>query len=257
MASKAQIQTVKAEFLDPSLYDDAGLSGVPRLSRGTVLAALSRAFDLAEGRRPGHAQRVAYIGVFLASELELDAGRVEEVFFGCLLHDIGMAATSARVDSTRGAKLISGTSRTDDVLAQMPPGGWSEVVEAINAHCESGAAIARKMGFSEGVSRAVGSHHDCWDGSGSTNAVSGEKSPVVARIVALADRVESMIDAEGSPLFVRRRGPALVRDMAGHEIDPELAEKMAEIAGRDEFWLGFYDNDLAAALMSLNYGGIM
>ncbi|HMO95037.1 MAG TPA: HDIG domain-containing protein, partial [Tepidiformaceae bacterium] len=155
MASKAQIQTVKAEFLDPSLYDDAGLSGVPRLSRGTVLAALSRAFDLA--------QRVAYIGVFLASELELDAGRVEEVFFGCLLHDIGMAATSARVDSTRGAKLISGTSRTDDVLAQMPPGGWSEVVEAINAHCESGAAIARKMGFSEGVSRAVGSHHDCWD----------------------------------------------------------------------------------------------
>ncbi|HMO54513.1 MAG TPA: HD domain-containing phosphohydrolase, partial [Tepidiformaceae bacterium] len=257
MASKAQIQTVKAEFLDPSLYDDAGLSGVPRLSRGTVLAALSRACDLAEGRRPGHAQRVAYIGVSRASELELDAGRVEEVFFGGLLHDIGMAATSARVDSTRGAKLISGTSRTDDVLAQMPPGGWSEVVEAINAHCESGAAIARKMGFSEGVSRAVGSHHDCWDGSGSTNAVSGEKSPVVARIVALADRVESMIDAEGSPLFVRRRGPALVRDMAGHEIDPELAEKMAEIAGRDEFWLGFYDNDLAAALMSLNYGGIM
>src|SRR6188472_1704774 len=66
MASKAQIQTVKADFLDPSLYDDVGLSGVPRLSRGTVLAALSRAFDLAEGRRPGHAQRVAYIGVFLA-----------------------------------------------------------------------------------------------------------------------------------------------------------------------------------------------
>ena len=32
---------------------------------------------------------------------------------------------------------------------------------------------------------------------------------------------------------------------------------MAVAAGRDEFWLGFYDNDLAATLMSLNYGGIM
>ena len=41
MASKAQSQTVKAEFLDPSLYEDAGLSGLPRLSRGTLLAALA------------------------------------------------------------------------------------------------------------------------------------------------------------------------------------------------------------------------
>lgn len=259
MASKAQIQTVKAEFLDPSLYDDAGLSGVPRLSRGTVLAALSRAFDLAEGRRPGHAQRVAYIGVFLASELELEAAKVEEVFFGCLLHDIGMAATgsSPKLDGTRGARLISGESRTDDLLAQVPSGGWTEVVDAINQHCESGASIVRKMGFSESVARAVAGHHDCWDGSGSHAAVPGEKAPLIARIVALADRVESMIDAEGSPLLVRRRGPALVRDMAGNEIDPDLAEKMADIANRDEFWLGFYDNDLAAALMSLNYGGIM
>jgi HD-GYP domain-containing protein (c-di-GMP phosphodiesterase class II) len=81
--------------------------------------------------------------------------------------------------------------------------------------------------------------------------------PLVARIVAVADRVESLIDAEPSPLIIRRRGPEMVREMAGNEIDPELAAKMADIAGRDEFWLGFYDNDLPSALMSLNYGGIM
>jgi HD-GYP domain-containing protein (c-di-GMP phosphodiesterase class II) len=56
---------------------------------------------------------------------------------------------------------------------------------------------------------------------------------------------------------MRRRGPELVRDMSGNEIDPELAKRMAEIATRDDFWLGFYDNDLASALMSLNYGGMM
>lgn len=258
MASKAQIQTVKAEFLDPSLYDDAGLSGVPRLSRGTVLAALSRAFDLAEGRRPGHAQRVAYIGVYLSSELGLDAAKVEEVFFGCLLHDVGMAATGApKVDTARGARLIAGSARAEDVLGQVPSGGWNEVVQAINLHCEAGANIVRKMGFSDAVAQAVAGHHDCWDGSGSDSAVAGEQSPIVARIVALADRVESMIEAEGSPLLVRRRGPGLVRDMAGNEVDPDLADKMVDIAGRDEFWLGFYDTDLDAALMSLNYGGIM
>lgn len=81
--------------------------------------------------------------------------------------------------------------------------------------------------------------------------------PMVARVVAVADRVESMIDAEGSPLLVRKRGPNLVRDMAGNELDPEIAEKMAVLAGRDDFWLGFYDNDLPSTLMSLNYGGVM
>lgn len=259
MASKAQIQTVKADFLDPSLYDDVGLSGLPRLSRGTVLSALSRAFDLAEGRKPGHAQRVAYVGVFLACELGLDAQRVEEVFFGCLLHDVGMAASTSllKIDTKRGSKLVAGNSKASDVLNQVPTGAWSEAVEAISKHCEEGSKIVRKLGLSEAVARAVASHHDCWDGSGSPAAEPGERVPLVARIVALADRVESYIDGESSPLAVRRRGPDVVRDMAGGEVDPALATHMAEIAGRDDFWLGFYDNDLASALMSLNYGGIM
>jgi putative nucleotidyltransferase with HDIG domain len=259
MASKAQIQAVRADFLDPSLYDDAGLSGVPRLSRGTVLAALSRAFDLAEGRSPGHAQRVAYVGVFLAGELGLEPARIEEVFFGCLLHDVGMAATAhlAQIDTGRGGKLIAGGSRAADVLSQVPAGAWNEAVAAIGQHCEEGARIVRKMGLGEAVASAVASHHNCWDGSGSPNAQPGERVPLVARVVALADRVELLIDAESSPLIMRRRGPELVRDMSGNEIDPELAKRMAEIATRDDFWLGFYDNDLASALMSLNYGGLM
>jgi putative nucleotidyltransferase with HDIG domain len=259
MASKALIQTVKADFLDPSLYDDAGLSGLPRLSRGTVLTAISRAFDLAEGRKPGHAQRVAYVGVYLASDLGLEAQRIEEVFFGCLLHDVGMAASSSmpRIDTSRGAKLIAGGSHASDVLNQVPAGAWSDVVEAIGHHCEEGARIARKMGLSEAVARAVASHHDCWDGSGTPSAEPGERIPLVARIVALADRVESFIDGETSPLVVRRKGPDVVREMAGSEIDPSLANRMAEIAARDDFWLGFYDNDLASALMALNYGGMM
>jgi HD-GYP domain-containing protein (c-di-GMP phosphodiesterase class II) len=258
MAQKAQIQAVKADFLDPSLYDDAGLSGVPRLSRGTLLSPLSRAFDLAEGRRPGHAQRVAYIGVYLATELGFEAARIEDVFFAALLHDVGMAAVpgSAKIDGSRGAKMIGGHARASEVLASVPTGGWADVIEALARHCDEGGKVVRKLGLGEAVARAVESHHDCWDGT----AVAGsgaEQMPIVSRVVAVADRVESMIDAEGSPLLVRKRGPNLVRDMAGNELDPEIAEKMALLAGKDDFWLGFYDNDLPSTLMSLNYGGIM
>ena len=248
MAVKAQIQAVKADFLDPALYDDTGLSGVPRLSRGTVLTALSRAFDLAEGRKPGHAQRVAYVGVALAEELGLDSGRIEDVFFGCLLHDVGMTASLAKPRPTKATE-------TRDLFANGPTGAWSDVLEAMTTHCEIGARIVRRLGLGDGAARAVQNHHDVWDRT--AGGKSKDKTPMLSRIVGVADRVESMIDSESSPLLVRRRGPALVREMAGAELDPDLAERMAKLAERDEFWLGFYDNDLAATLMSLNYGGVM
>lgn len=258
MASKAQIQTVKADFLDPSLYEDAGLAGVPRLSRGTVLGALSRAFDLGEGRKSGHAQRVAYIGVYLASEVGLEPARIEDVYFGCLLHDVGMAVMEPVTPPV--SRLVQGWGNTRgpvDPVKPAPPAGWSEVIEAIARHCEAGADVARRMGFGESVARAVLTHHDCWDGSGRPGAGSGEQTPLVGRIVALADRFESLLDAEAPPLALRRNGPRLLREMAGRELDPDLAERMAAIASRDEFWLGLYDNDLGAGLMALNYGGVM
>jgi HD-GYP domain-containing protein (c-di-GMP phosphodiesterase class II) len=258
MASKAQIQTVKADFLDPSLYEETGLSGVPRLSRGTVLGALSRAFDLAEGRKPGHAQRVAYIGVYLAGDLGLEPVRIEEVYFGCLLHDAGMAVMEpVDFQPAKAARPWGVGVKARAIVDRVPTGGWSEVIEAIARHCETGARVARRMGFAEAVARAVLGHHDCWDGSGRAGATPGEEAPLVSRIVALADRFETLLDAEASPLALRRSGPSLVREMAGREVDPELAHRMAEAAGRDDFWLGLYDNDLGAGLMALNYGGVM
>jgi HD-GYP domain-containing protein (c-di-GMP phosphodiesterase class II) len=259
MPAHANIQTVKAELLGPSLYDDAGVAGVPRLSRGSLLAALSRALDLAEGRRPGHAQRLAYVGISLATSLGLDAARIEEVYFGCLLHDVGTAATplAPRLDTARGARVIANRASATEMLSAVRNGRWTEMIEALRLHCELGEKVVRKLGLGEAVARAVACHHDCWDGSGLPGSLAGELTPVVARIVALADRVECLIDGEPSPLLVRKHGPVLVREMAGSEVDPELAARMADLASRDDFWLGFYDNDLAATLMALNYGGVM
>lgn len=258
MATRALIQTARADTLDQSLYDDSGLSGLPRLSRAALLAPLSRALDLAEGRRAGHAQRVAYVGVQLAQELGMEAKKIEEVFFASLLHDVGMAASTAapRIDPNR-ARLLASSTGPRDVLSSMGAEGWADVIEALTLHCETGAKIIRRLGLSEAVAQAVARHHDCWDGSGLPGARAGDRVPLVARVVAAADRVEAMLDSESSPLAVRRKGPNLVREMAGSEMDPEIAEKMAKLAARDDFWLGLYDNDLTAALMSLNYGGMM
>jgi len=244
MTSNAQrIETFQAEYLDPTLYDESQ-QGPLRLSRGAVLAPLSRAFDMAERRHPGHAQRVAYVSMYLASELELDAAVVEEAFFAGLLHDIGMAGApvhgfAAGKDGARDA-------------AQ-----WAEIVRTLNLHCEIGAKLVRKLGLGEETARAVSHHHDCWDGSGLPGGLSGDRLPLLARIVAVADRVESLIDQESSPLFVRRSAPEVIGSMAGAELDPELAGVMSQLARDDGFWLGLYGDELQSSLVALNYGGMV
>jgi putative nucleotidyltransferase with HDIG domain len=244
MTSNAQrIETFPAEYLDSTLYDDSR-AGPLRLSRGAMLAPLSRAFDMAERRQPGHAQRVAYVSMYLANELDLDSTTVEAAFFAGLLHDIGMA----------GATTTAGTRRGQ---ARRDPAQWAEVVRTLNLHCEIGGKLVRRLGLGEEVARAVAHHHDCWDGSGMPGGLSGERLPLLSRIVAVADRIESLIDQEASPLLVRRTAPQVIGGMAGAELDPELAGVMANLARDDGFWLGFYGDDLQSSLVALNYGGMV
>ena len=259
MVSNAQIQTVKADSHDHSLYDDSGLAALPRLSRGTVLTALSRAFDLAEGRRPGHAQRVAYTGTFLAREMGLQPAAIEEVFFGGLLHDVGMSASApgSRQAAVSRCTPYANAERLRDRTATIESGRWATVIEAVAIHCQVGAKVARKLGFGENVAGAIATHHDAWDDTGAPASRARPGTSVVARIVAIADGMDSIIDAESSPLMVRKRVPHLLREMAGSELDPDLADTMAGIAARDDFWFGFHDNDLAATLMDLQCGGMM
>lgn len=235
MAGDAQIETATADFLDASLYEQASASSLPRLTQGSLLAPLSRAFDLAEGRAPGHAQRVAYVGVYLGRELRLSQQDLEHVFFACLLHDVGMAA------ATGGRK----TRRHQTVAPEGPD--WSEILKLVSFHTEAGARIVTELGLPQEVADAVARHHECWDAA-------DDAPSLVARIVAAADRVESLMDSKASPLQMRQRGPRLVREMANAELDPDIAERMAQAIGRDDFWLGFHDNDLAAVIAPTNFG---
>ncbi|MFN0096680.1 MAG: HD-GYP domain-containing protein [Dehalococcoidia bacterium] len=250
MVSRAPISTPRPEYVDPTLFEEAGPGGLPRLTRGALLAPLSRAFDLAEGRKPGHAQRVAYIALAVAQSLKLRDAQVEEVYFAALLHDIGMASMPAAPTPAPGlsANFLAGGPSSRTIRTARPSGGWGQLLAALNVHCENGATIARRLSLSEGVAQAVLAHHDTWD------QATGRKPSVIARIVAAADRMESMLDADLSPLAVRRRGPQLMREMSGSELDPDIADRLAKLASADPFWIGFYDNDLTSTLMTMNIG---
>lgn len=242
------VETASGGLLDSSLYTESDLSGLPSLTRGTVLTAVSRALDLAEGRRPGHAQRVAFIATALAEEIGLSRTRVEEAFFAGLLHDVGIASANMSAASPTEAP-----AWTQGFLDEGNVNGGNESA-ALALHCETGAAVARQLGLGENVAQAIEQHHDRWAGLNAVQQTGRERAAWVSRIVAAADRLEAIIDHDVSPLLVRRRGPELIQQLSGSEFDSRIAEALDRVTRRDEFWLGLYDNELHVHLMEMDTG---
>ncbi len=222
-----------AHTLEESLYADPVPAVLSPLSRASFFTGISRAFDLAEGRRPGHAQRVAFVGLTVAAELKLDAASTEATFFACLLHDLGHAL--GEFDASTG--------------------DWRARLESLAAHSRAGARLARKLGFPEAVAEAVAVHHASWSSPEGTTPPN--HTPIAGRIVRLADAFVTFLESHRSVLLARREAAKALSDLAGNEVDPDLADSLASAVKRDDFWLELYDNDLCATLMALNYGGIL
>ncbi|MFQ5894868.1 MAG: HD-GYP domain-containing protein [Nitrospinota bacterium] len=164
-----------------------------------VLAALSRAFDLAEGRAPGHSLRVAYICLRLAALRRRSAAATLDLFYAALLHDAGL--------SSLNAELIRAPGRFPQdeflILARHVGSPWGELAEyltedgeghlsrALRAHPDQGRALADAMGMPRAVGRMVAAHHELPDATGYPRGLRGRRIPWGARVLALADKVEA------------------------------------------------------------------
>ncbi len=220
---------------------------LPQHTLSDLLVPFSTALDLAEGRSPGHAQRVAYISVALAEELGFDgADRLASCYAG-LAHDIGaivIGATLAQV--TRGDErllLASLPLMTPEEVALGASDTPELVVERIVAHTMHGARAAQEMVLPESAVKAVASHHENWDGSGYPDGLVGEEISIISRVVTIADQVEGLI-GQSSPLSARRNLPFWLSRLSGKECDPDVASALRNLGAGDTFWLGLFGANL-------------
>lgn len=230
------------------------------LTAAELAIAFSQGLDLAEGKNIGHAQRVCYIATAVADAMEIDPAQRSAVFFAGLLHDVGVTPASAELCRIAGVdeSSIFGPSplrarevdRTDLVFADR-----AAVQEAIERHTMLGADAVRSLELPDEAAIAVEAHHEHWDGSGFPQQLAGEAIPIEGRILAAADVAEVLIAEQFSSLVARRHFHASISEYSGKQLDPQIVATLLDLAKSDEFWLGLYSEDLAAALTSLRVGG--
>ena len=138
-----------------------------------AVESLNATVDAKDPYTAGHSQRVQRIAVALGEELGLGREQLDVLRFAGLFHDIGKIGVP------------------DAILTK--PGRLTELeYEVVKRHPEDGARIVGRLHRLNAAVPAVLHHHERWDGDGYPHRLRGERIPLEAAIVGLADAVDAM-----------------------------------------------------------------
>lgn len=138
-----------------------------------IIEAMSKLVEVRDPYTAGHERNVANLARSIALRMGESQYFVETVYFSGLVHDLGKISVPAEILSFPG-KL------TDEVMA------------IVRLHPETAYEILRKVDFPWPLADVVRQHHERLDGSGYPLGIKGDEILAEARILAVADVVESM-----------------------------------------------------------------
>ncbi|MDB5059145.1 MAG: diguanylate cyclase domain/uncharacterized domain [Chloroflexi bacterium] len=171
-----------------------------------VLEGLVSAVDAKDRYTREHSDHVTHLALLLADALGLDAEQRRVLTIAGLLHDVGKIGVPDRILRKPGAL-------SDDEF------------DAIKRHVSYGVAIIRGVLDDKNVVDAVAYHHERWDGYGYPHGISGHSTPLLARIMQVADAASAML--LDRPYRKGLEWPIVASQLragAGAQFDPELVE---------------------------------
>ncbi|RJP33517.1 MAG: HD domain-containing protein [Actinobacteria bacterium] len=175
-----------------------------------------------ERREPyldGHAVRVAGYTALIARQMRFPLYEVNRLRHAALLHDLGRPAIPL------------------DVLLQ-PSALSEEEFEKVKMHPLEGGSRLEEVEYLSDMAEAVRHHHEYYDGGGYIDHLSGDTIPLSARIIAVVDAYDSMMNRRP---WREAKGPqralAELRENSGRQFDPEIVEHfiaaMEEVGRRE------------------------
>jgi putative two-component system response regulator len=186
-----------------------------------ILERLGLATEYRDDDTGAHIRRVADLSAEVARALGEDEKYVEMMRVAAPLHDIGKIGI-------------------EDGILMNPGKLTAEEFDAMKHHTRIGASIlagsrCRLLQLAEEIALT---HHECWDGRGYPDGISGEDIPLSGRIVSVVDVFDALTNRRPykEPWPVQDAIDEIVR-LSGTKFDPRIVEAFlkvmaAEPAGR-------------------------
>lgn len=198
-------------------------------TRDAVIFGLAKLADSRDESTGDHLERICAYSTALATALrrsnkyggQVNAAFVRLIGISAALHDIGKVGIE------------------DSILLKPGPLTIAER-ERMQCHALIGARcleeIEQRLGRSNFLQMAreiALGHHEHWDGSGYPNHVSGERIPLAARIVAIADLYDALVSARVyKQAYTHDHSVEMIRALSGTQLDPALVTVFLSIEGR-------------------------
>jgi putative nucleotidyltransferase with HDIG domain len=176
-----------------------------------AMESLSATVDARDAYTAGHSRRVQQLALAIGRELGLSSAELDLLGQAALFHDIGKLAIP-------------------DAILLKPSTLSSDEWTLMQRHADEGARIIDRLGFLGDAVPAIRHHHERWDGAGYPDALVGEEIPLGARIIHVADALDSMLtDRIYKP--ARPAGEALdeLRGGAGSQFCPRTVSALARL----------------------------
>ena len=181
-----------------------------------LLHSLTSAVDAKDAYTCGHSERVALVSRHLAQQMGLADRDVEQIYMAGLLHDVGKIGVPEAVLQKTG---------------KLTP----EEFDQMKRHPQIGARILQDIKQMREIVPGVLHHHERYDGKGYPSGLSGERIPLMGRVICLADCFDAMTSnrtyRKALPLEVALTE---IRRCSGTQFDPKLAEHFL-VTGPDGF----------------------
>ena len=180
------------------------------------LAALSAAIEARDPYARGHSSRVTVFCKAIAKRIGIENERLPVLRLGALLHDVGKLSVPPAV-------LLKNGPLTEAEF------------EHVRRHPAAGVRMLRSLGAPREILPSVLHHHERWDGTGYPRGRVGERIPLEARILSVADSFDAMTSLR--PYRTPRQVHDAIEELercAGSQFDPELVAVFTDAWGEGE-----------------------
>lgn len=216
------IQGTTRDITERKLAEDKLKASYERLQKliQETVNVLANVVELRDPYTAGHQHNVAQLAVAIANEMGFSEEMIEGVRIGGTMHDIGKIKVPIEI-LTKTKKLTN------------------EEWEQIKYHSFTGYELLKDLDFPWQVAQMIHQHHERFNGSGYPNGLKNDDILMEARILAVADVVESM--ANDRPY---RKSLGLetaleeIEDNKGILYDPDVVENAIKILRSGAYIIG-------------------
>jgi putative nucleotidyltransferase with HDIG domain len=176
-----------------------------------TIEALGSALDLKDAETHGHSQRVTAYTISLAKNVPVPLPYLTVLARAAFLHDIGKMAIAGQILRKPGL--------LDDAEKMI-----------MRTHCEIGYNMLTRIPFLRDAADIVLAHHEFFDGTGYPRGLRGEQIPLGARIMLIANALDSMLsDCPYRNALPMSHAREEIRRCAGTQFDPKIVEVFLSI----------------------------